>query len=466
MERSALETFSSENLAVLGLATGFILLLWVLVGRQIRIWVFDLPAIESRVVRYIVGGIASCVILVSSFVLLGAPRVLPPGKLPSGPTLRVLTDLAQEELRVFRELVAKFGRNHRLTVEVMNVGPKEAVDKLKEERIDLLTFDINARHELIRNDLIEELPADKYKGLVPSAIHPILMEYTEVDNKRYFIPFRPNVRLVFLNKRKFEELDDIYQNLDRNHPNLPKTWPDVMELAKRFHVRDGEARVVIEATDTDAPLFLLELIRSAGGDPRNLFDQESKRALEFLRKLWPYVSHKSSQVDWQTASGFLLSDSVYLARNWTWALTIIHNSGRDEDFVVYAGWSWEKESSISGLLGGEFIALPKNAPHKELAIELMSFLTSKEAQTKIVEQLSWPAMRLDAVVGLKEWQQHYQRAINHALLHAEPVPDYWSPEVVDIYRRMFEAVTSSDARIENILETFQAEIDRLGISER
>ena len=93
-----------------------------------------------------------------------------------------------------------------------------------------------------------------------------------------------------------------------------------MTYAKRFYERDGEARIVIEATDADAPLFLLELIRTARGDPLNLQDQASREEIEFLHRLWPYVSPKSRYVDWETALGYLLVDDVYLVRNWAFSL--------------------------------------------------------------------------------------------------------------------------------------------------
>ena len=52
-----------------------------------------------------------------------------------------------------------------------------------------------------------------------------------------------------------------------------------------------------------------------------------------------------------------------------------------------------------------------------------------------------------------------------ALNYANPIPEYWQPELTKIYVELFNEATSlgQDASIEPTLERFQAEIDALGI---
>jgi class 3 adenylate cyclase/ABC-type glycerol-3-phosphate transport system substrate-binding protein len=370
--------------------------------------------------------------------------------LPPAP-LRILTGLSQEELPVFEELVTTFGKRHGLTVTVENVNWPQALSTLKYEQgtIDLITVDINgARFELVHDNLVEDLSG--VKGLLPSLMHPVMMKSLDVNEQRFFLPFRPNVRLVFVNRKQLAEL-----SFDRF-----ETWADVLDVAQRWYERDGEPRVVVEGGEADAPLLLLELIRSAGGDPCNVLHPQSQAAVQLLRELWPYVSPLSSRVDWQTASGFLLSESVYVARNWAFALSLIHDAGqeREQDFEVYAGWRWAQDSKPSYLLGGELLALPKHAPHKDIALKLLRFLTSKEAQADIVKKLSWPPMWLDVMGALEAWQQRYQAAITLALRDAEPVPAYWWPAMQPLYTRMFATIValSPQADLERTLVGFQA----------
>ena len=104
------------------------------------------------------------------------------------------------------------------------------------------------------------------------------------------------------------------------------------------------------------------------------------------------------------------------------------------------------------------LALPKQAPHQEVALKLLRFLTSKEAQAELVKKLSWPPMRLDVMGALDEWQQRYQAAITRALRHAEPVPASWWPAMQPLYARMFTTIValSPQADLEQTLVGFQA----------
>lgn len=445
------------TLLILGIVAGMVLFLWALVGREFKAGPFRLPRITGKPQRMIVGfmggGIAAVCLFLTLYTPLGILYTKPPT------TLTVLVGLSSEELEVFEEITQQFESKHNVTVKVENVTKDEALRKLKEEEIDVITFDINDRIELARTGLIEELTEEEYKGLPPATAHPTLQKYLKVDGIRYFMPYRPNVRLVFLNRAKFAEMGLDY----------PTTWQDVLEVAKRFYERDGEARVVLQAKgDAYKTAGLIVLIRSAGGDLLNLLHPQSREALEFLRELWPFVSPKSLEADYQTTTGLLLADSVYLARNWAFSVALIEKAGRDADFETYAGWCWSQTQKLSHYLGGEILVLPKNAPNKELAIKFVRHLMSDEVQETFVRQLSWPTMRLDLdVTKLQPWQRRHLRVMNDVLNHGEPTPDYWQPELTKIYSELFNEVTNlgQDASMEFTLERFQAEIDALGIRE-
>ncbi len=372
------------------------------------------------------------------------------GSRPPSP-LRILTGLSQEELQVFEALVTTFGKQHGLTVTVENVDWPQALATLQQDKgtIDLITFDINgARFELVQDNLLEDLSG--VKGLLPSSMHPVMMKALDVNEQRFFLPFRLSVRLVFVHRKHLAELSAA----------RPETWADVLDVAKHWYEQDGVPRVIVEGGEDDAPLLLLELIRSAGGNPCNVLDPRSQAAVQLLRELWPYVSPPFSHVDWQTASGFLLSESVYVARNWAFALSLLHEAGQERahGFDVYAGWRWAPHLKPFYQLGGEVLALPKHAPHKKVARKLLDFLTSKETQTDLAKKLSWPPMRLDVMGALEEWQQRYQDAINRALHDAEPVPASWWPAMQPLYKQMFATIValSPQADLERTLVDFQA----------
>lgn len=369
--------------------------------------------------------------------------------------LKFFVGLATEEEPVFRDIIAGFEEAKGVNVQLVNLKWEVALEKLDEEKADLIAFDIVGRRELVESGLVEELSEEKYQRMIPAAAIPSLLPSLKLDGRRYFMPYRPNVQVVILNRAVFDQ-----QGLE-----APRTWRDVLESAKRLHVRDGEDRVVFRAKDTVIALSMMEVIRAAGGDLLCLPHPRTSAALEYVRELWPYVSPKSLEADYRTTVGLLLADDDYLVRNWSYSVFVINDAGRDQHFETYAGWSWREDSEPFNLLGGELLALPKNSQHKDEAIELIKFLMSKEVQERFVAELFWPPMRLDVLGGAEPWQERHIKVIIEALSYAQPTPDYWSQEIDGIYRRLFHDITSLDqgTGIRSTLEQFQEEIDALGI---
>ncbi len=465
-----LESVSPEKAAltafwILWFLIGIIIVFWAIPKSRISLWGLTLvmPDIKRKLVAILVGLLG---ISLASSGLFGFWHTV-----VRLPTLIVLTGLEEDELTFFeKSLVGDFEEmieretHEKIKVQVENVEWTETLRRLMDgETIDLITFDVNGwRQALVENNLIEDLSDSR--ELIPSSVHPVLMKTllmkdTRHRGKRYFIPYRPNVRLVFLNRKKYAELMLGHQAFRRS-PDTLDTWSDLKEFLSQLSEKEREDGAIFNIKGIDAALFLLDFIRSAGGDPLNLLDSVSMEAAESLHVLLQYISPKSKEVNWQSASGYFLSGSVCLARNWTMQLSDIHEAGMDSRFDVYPGWRWEGRTP-SYLLGGEVLALPRTAAHRKLAEELIRFLVSKDVQREIVAKLSWPAMRLDALGESKEWQRGYLETINEALLHAEPVPDYWWPNVAGIYERAFYALTQleSGADLQNTLQSFQDQLD-------
>lgn len=438
--------------SIVFIAISAILICWA-VGIKVDPEFLILPDISSNLHRVIV------LLFALLFAALGGYGILllRPPPLQPVPTLKVFTGLGYEEIEVLENIIEeivipKFKKVNKtiIKIELENIHSKDVPKRLKKKKssADLITIDINGPwHELVRKGLIEDISERKCKGCLPSTTYSALRKHLEVNGKRYFMPFRPNVQIVFWNKEKFAEME------------YPMTWGEVLEVAKRFYEKEGKARVVIQTKDDVIHITLFQLIRSAGGDPFNLFNPLSKEALEFLRILYPHVSPVSSEINWQTASGYLLDDSVYLLRNWPFTVSLIHNAEKDDNFGSYSGWSWRKNSEPFNLLGGEFLALPKNASHKELAKELMKYLMSEEVQKKLVKELSWPPMR--PVTAIPDWQKRHQNVIEEAIKYAEPLPENWLPYMPDIYKETFDKIVKldPDGDIESILAESQEKID-------
>ncbi len=73
----------------------------------------------------------------------------------------------------------------------------------------------------MHNNVVEDLSG--VKGLLPSLMDRVMMTSLDVNEQRFFLPFRPNVRLVFVNRKQSAEFSS-----DRL-----ETWADVLAVAKR-----------------------------------------------------------------------------------------------------------------------------------------------------------------------------------------------------------------------------------------
>lgn len=383
--------------------------------------------------------------------------------------LVVWTGLEADELRFLKETVVpgfkqRIWRERKrwVRVDVENEGWIKTLKALEDgTSVDVITFDVNgAKHRLISNDLIADL--SECRELVPSSVHPTLLAASMIEGKRWFVPYRPNVRLLFVNKNKHKELLGLADVADSNAIEKLRTWTGVREFGESLRGMQREEGVVINVKDDDAALFLLELVWSAGGDPCDLSDPRTREAIEYLQGLWPCVSKESAQINWQTVSGYILSEKVAVARNWTMQLSDMHDAGARVAlcFDVGLGWKWKGRSPVY-LLGGECLALAKSCKNKELAEEFIRYLVSKEVQEKVVAELSWPAMRLDVLGKAEYWQQGFLDTINEALLCARPVPSDWYPVMAKIYEELFwHIVRSAEGCHDLDLDAHQSRIDR------
>ena len=449
---------------------------------EIKLKVFStdvaLPVIDSLTERAVV------VLIAAIFLSIGgtgvwATLIRPPI------VLNVWTGLTEHEFSFFKkEIVPEFQRQHSertFAVRVQNVAWEDALIRLKGGEVpDLITFDINGDRRGL-SFFLEDLSKDK--GLVPTGVHPTLAKYgyslltpsgeRKTSRGLYFVPFRPNVRLAFWNRKQFEQLVtrclrvfDGDTDACGSLTHRPATWQDVLTTAEISYKIDFEERVALRASHDVAPQLLLELIEASGGNVCDLGNAHTVRAVTYLRKLWPFINTpeqgKSRRYDWRMASGFLGFESVFLGRAWAVSLAALHESGKEGDFEIYGGWKWDREAKPYYFLGGEVLAVPRRSRHKELAKDFIRFLVSKPVQLKIVNELSWPAMRLDAL-PTEPWQRTYLDEINQVLLHAHPVPDDWWPHMHDIYARLIAALVdpgTASGDVPLILESYDREMQR------
>ena len=347
-------------------------------------------------------------------------------------------------------------RKEEVQVELVTTEEqKDALSILENERIDVVAFDVTFRGELVRKGLVGEIHKGELQS--PQTIHELSVAL-RTGGKKYFMPFRPNVKVVFLNKGAFAESNKKkYADLNANSSNLPKTWEDFFELAKKAHDNKGHPRVGLMAVEIDSALLLLELIRSAGGKPEVLSDKGTKEALHFLRKLWPYMDELCTELTFDTVTKHLEEKRLHLARNWAYAIRILEDAGTINQYIIYPGFVWDEGRPPAYLLGGDLLAIGRRTRHRKIALELIDYLLSKEVQAKLLRELSWPPARIDvrfAAPGASDTN----KILHEAMRAAKPTPTFWSFEMSTILLDLFRTVTETDVDIDTGLGDLQRRI--------
>lgn len=367
--------------------------------------------------------------------------------------LRVLMGLGEEEWKVIREeIIPEFEKKHNVKVQAVQADSAGVADKLdaqikaKKVEIDLITQDVNDLYTLVSKGLVEDL--SEHKSIIPSQVIQGMIDVSMFDGKLMFLPYRPNVEITFYNENKFKEAG----------LEVPKTWDELLAVAKAFKEKDGVGRVAIKGNlEGDNTLHIFNFIRGAGGDPYVLNDAGSIQAFEFMQELYPYLSPDTKTANWNFMNQHIASESVHLGQNWPFGINVIVQDGGKKEVKAYGGWSGPVKNSLA--LGGEVIGIPKGSPNKDLAIEFAKYLMSKEVQEVLVSKLAWPSVRGDAYGKVEEWQQPYFEAISDALENTEPrgnVP-YW-PEAEKAILDAFKDIVVDGKDVKSTLDQYAAKI--------
>jgi ABC-type glycerol-3-phosphate transport system substrate-binding protein len=374
-------------------------------------------------------------------------------RLTSVTTLKVLMSVSEDEYAQFQELEAIFHKKYegqKLRIRSEHVTWPDLKRRIKQERIDVIIFDVTRRLELLREKFQQEpvllKPLDDHRLFIPSSVYPPLLDNVTFNKRLYFLPYRPNVRIGWWNSH--HPTARAYTSKGEP-PGLPTTWQDVKKFAEFQQASRGdhsyEARldqygVVLSAAGADwvdedeidlrsrppvdAALLLLEVLMASGKKPWQLCEswqyKKEDSPLNVLRDIYKMASPRSSNTDWQTATAHLLSRHVALSRNWSFSISVMRNSGELQNFHPYIAWEWagEKNNRFRTLLGGDVIALPRYGRHGDEVDKLLRFLM-KDAQRIFAESLTRPPMRLD-LKGEKGEEVNKPRAV-------DPCPDTKNP---------------------------------------
>jgi trehalose transport system substrate-binding protein len=395
-------------------------------------------------------------VLVAVTALVGAACNPPEaGEGDGGPSITFNVSLAEEEQAGMQEVVDAFSQDSGIEVRLSNVPSEDMPQKLQTEvdsgnnTIHLISMDNNALPALVDGGLVQdvgdiEVPSEVNEALIPA----------DFDGTTYFLPFRPNVRVAYMNAQQAESAG----------VQPPETVEDYRAMAETFAQETGQPRVTVSlAEGTSAPVVISEWILAFGGDPVVLNDQGSVEAMTFLQEMWNegLLAQESLQAEFDTEVDNLRGETAYYAQNWPFTSSIFAEEGVLELFTIDNGWAGP--AGEFHVIGGDVLGIPTGVEgeQRDAAAQLAEFLMGQEAQSILAETNAWPSIRDDATQNVPEEFQGTFTAVQEALANGwyRPSVSYW-PDVEEAMNEVVRRILQGGEDPQTVLDELHDQVEQ------
>lgn len=269
--------------------------------------------------------------------------------------------------------------------------------------------------------------------MIPSMAAITAYEPTAYHGATYFLPFRANVPLVWVNWTALH---------DASITTLPATAAELMTAAQTLHTHTGSGQVMFQGGD--APSTATEMFQwdvQFGGNPMMFNDQGDVNALSYISNLTAYMNPQYQQGYWGSYGGLANGQYSILDYQWPYIYANLLAGNATTPAMpasalgVYPGPNGTDPLHGSDhVVGGDVLAIPRGATNL-WAIQLFSqFLLSAPAQRALMVDTNNPAVNAQAYVGLPANISVVNTAILQALenpVFRPPVP--WMNEWVTLF---------------------------------
>jgi trehalose transport system substrate-binding protein len=314
--------------------------------------------------------------------------------------------------------------------------------------IDVFAQDNMSLSMLARESLVSDLSG--FRGMIPDSVMDNLVEACEFDGKLLFMPFRPNVQIVYFNKEAFAKYG----------LEPPRTWDELKNAGEVFKKNEGKGRLLFKGYGGGPTATqVYELVLQAGGDPLEFDDEGCVKAFEFLKSLRPYLSQETKRAKWDTVNGILAKKEAYIAQNWPFGVMTLIEKYKLDFIDTYSGWAGpEGEYHV---IGGDVFGIPVNSKKKDMAIKFIMFMQSAEAQRILVSELGWPPIREDAYAQVEDWQKPHFESVKNALKKGVFRKNVsWWPDYEKYVSEAFRQIVFNGADIKKTLNKYKIIMNR------
>jgi ABC-type glycerol-3-phosphate transport system substrate-binding protein len=402
--------------------------------------------------------------------------------LQATPPVTMTVGVSQTELLGLREVKDKLEEKLGATIGLQPITPDKLVATLDamaktKSMPDLLSVDNDTLGILVQKGLVQDLSPLLHDAALPrDRLFQSLQEQLRIDGRDYFVPFHPNVKLLYYN-------EDLLNRAGYGQP--PTTWDEWEQLARDL-ASQGLGHVAIQAhPGKAAAVTAFEWVTAMGGDPRTLADAGAREAFKRLWNVAPVLYPASDTIQFDSANHVLITDRVAVVDNWPYSIKEVMGTYGKKNIKVTAGVRVTPEVPSVHVLGGDVLAIPAgiSQERKERAIRLIEQLVAKETQLVLAETLFWAPVREDVYAALyarKGMKEEYFRVIREALQSVvmRPMTPHWGhieqvlskalQKVLQQSRAQHTLATRAqitDAQIDDLLRPFIQALQAISLDE-
>ncbi len=280
----------------------------------------------------------------------------------------------QEFIR--NEIIAPFEAEYGVTVDFSILSDNDIMDQVKvQKESGNITTDVIIIHN---SNMYEWLDAGYVADMTPYVTNWTDRHYMETfsantnrDGKQYFLPTAADVYLLLANKKALP-----YLPAGASTDSL--TWEQYAAWANAIKAGEGEGKVCVTGIPMKSLVYMFGGVGlSYGAGFPDINSPEAVKAWEIYASMYDAFSPGIFNVDNCT-------DPMQREESW---LTVFHNAragqayaSNETAFVLGPAPSGPK--GIGSIAGSSGFAIVEGAPHYDLAVEFIKYMTSPKVQVK------------------------------------------------------------------------------------
>lgn len=280
------------------------------------------------------------------------------------------------------------------------------------------------------------------------------LEFTQVDGVQYALPRDIGVQVMAYNKTLFDASSVDY-------PEVGWTWDDMISIGQQLTISNGDriSQYGLGWLDYEALIYSNNgrMFNDDGTDA--FFDsEETVEALQLYSDLVNTYHISPTAAESQGLGNVFFGQTAAMTLVGPWDFSILDKSGIDYDIVPFPdGNNGEANMRLSGLP----VAMSSRSDKKDMAYELIKFLTMNEtAQTMLAEYgIAMPSIEAIATSDVYTESSIVPDSMNNyfaALANTQVIPHFEKEiEAINAFNPYLDEIYLGDATAEALKNTIQ-----------